>query len=177
MRFRHIRILQYMEYKLARHFPLGPMTACSDGVSLTGLRFNDDPGAGISAPDLPDAPLSVFQETFAWLDCFFAGRDPGFTPRLCLRGTDFQKRVWEILLSIPYGRTMTYGEIAALMGPRVSPRAVGGAAGRNPVAIIIPCHRVTGKNGSLTGYAWGLPRKRRLLELEQAGAAFSEKPS
>ena len=160
-----------MEYKLSCNTPLGPMTACSDGVSLIGLRFNDDSGAGISAPDFSDNELPVFQETLAWLDSYFAGRDPGFTPQLCLRGTDFQKRVWEIILSIPYGQTMTYGEVAALVGKRASPRAVGGAAGLNPVAIIIPCHRVISKNGSLIGYAWGIHRKSRLLDLEQTGTA------
>ncbi len=154
--------------------PLGPVTACSDGISLTGLRFNADAAAGISVPDPPDSDNPVFQETRAWLDSYFAGRDPGFTPRLCLRGTDFQKRVWEILLGIPYGQTMTYSEVAARLGNRVSPRAVGGAVGRNPAAIIVPCHRVMGKNGRLTGYAWGLRRKSQLLELERAGAAPPE---
>ncbi|WP_406037652.1 methylated-DNA--[protein]-cysteine S-methyltransferase [Succinimonas sp.] len=161
-----------MEYQIILNTPLGPMTACSDGISLTGLRFNADAAAGLSVPDSPDSDNPVFQETRAWLDSYFAGRDPGFIPHLCLRGTDFQKRVWEILLSIPYGQTMTYGEVAALMGNRVSPRAAGGAVGRNPAAIIIPCHRVIGKNGRLTGYAWGLDRKRRLLDLEHAGAGF-----
>lgn len=168
----HMEHMEHMECRLSCNTALGPMTVCSDGISLTGLRFNDAPGTGISAPDPPDSALPVFQETLAWLDSYFAGRDPRFTPRLCLRGTDFQKRVWEILLSIPYGQTMTYGEVAARLGNRVSPRAAGGAVGRNPAAIIIPCHRVIGKNGRLTGYAWGLDRKRRLLELEQAGAGF-----
>ena len=102
---------------------------------------------------------------------YFSGEVPEFTPPLALHGTPFRKAVWDILLTIPYGQTMTYGGIAALLAARhgmqrMSAQAVGGAVGHNPVAIIVPCHRVIDAGGSLTGYAAGLDRKRRLLQLE-----------
>jgi methylated-DNA-[protein]-cysteine S-methyltransferase len=107
------------------------------------------------------------------LDRYFEGQDPGFVPPIRLDGTPFQQTVWELLQTIPYGETMTYGEIAAriarLRGIRkMSAQAVGGAVSRNPIALIIPCHRVIGSNGDLTGYAGGLDRKEWLLFLEHA---------
>lgn len=97
--------------------------------------------------------------------CYFAGRKPDFTPPLVFECTDFQRRVWQALNEIPYGQTTTYGEIARRIGCR-SAQAVGSAVGRNPIAIIIPCHRVIGTDGTLTGYAFGLDRKQYLLQLE-----------
>ena len=146
--------------------PLGELTLRSDGASLTGLRF-DDPG------ERRDAELPVFRETVRWLDGYFGGKDPGFTPQLALHGTAFQETVWALLLKIPYGQTTSYGELAKEAAKRLgvqkmSAQAVGGAVGRNPVALIVPCHRVIGADGSLTDYAAGLERKRKLLELEQA---------
>ena len=105
-------------------------------------------------------------ETARWLDIYFAGGQPDFTPPLHLIGSDFRRRVWKRLLEIPYGQTTTYG---ALLGDGASARAVGGAVGRNPISIIVPCHRVIGADGSLTGYAGGVDRKIRLLALERQG--------
>ena len=102
-------------------------------------------------------------DTKRWLDIYFAGRQPDFTPPLHLIGSDFRRRVWKRLLEIPYGQTTTYG---ALLGGGMSAQAVGGAVGHNPISIIVPCHRVIGANGSLTGYAGGIDKKIGLLTLE-----------
>jgi methylated-DNA-[protein]-cysteine S-methyltransferase len=110
--------------------------------------------------------LLVFDETRRWLDLYFTGEKPDFTPQLAPKGTPFQQRVWEILLTIPYGKTVSYGDVARQISPTMSAQAIGGAVGRNPIGIIIPCHRVIGADGSLTGYGGGLERKRWLLELE-----------
>ena len=114
----------------------------------------------------------ILAEAARWLDLYFAGYVPDFTPPLHPAGSAFRKSVWDILLTIPYGQTLTYGDIArqlaAQQGGRVSAQAVGGAVGHNPISLIIPCHRVVGTNGSLTGYAGGLEKKVQLLELEHA---------
>lgn len=148
--------------------PLGGITLASDGEALIGLWLE---GQHVSCGAGPECRQPVFEETCRWLDIYFSGKDPGFTPKLELRGTDFRREVWEILLGIPYGSTMTYGEIAAIVGSRrgvrrMSAQAVGGAVGHNPVSLIVPCHRVVGAGGALTGYAGGLGLKRSLLELE-----------
>ena len=114
----------------------------------------------------------MFRKTAFWLDEYFAGRDPGELPPVKVNGTAFQQLVWELLLKIPYGKTVTYRELArsidAIKGSgRMSSLAVGGAVGKNPVSILIPCHRVVGTKGSLTGYAGGIDKKVRLLELEK----------
>lgn len=148
--------------------PLGILTlACEDG-HLTGLwmqgqRYFPDTGAWIEAPEEP-----VLIQTRQWLAEYFAGSrpEPGALP-LAPAGTEFQKRVWEKLLEIPYGQTISYSALAHWLGCK-SPQAVGNAVGRNPIAIVIPCHRVVGKNGSLTGYAGGVERKRWLLAWEGA---------
>ena len=146
--------------------PLGDITLSSDGEALTGLCFGRY-GEG-REKDLP-----VFDTAKRWLDVYFRGFSPDFTPPLNLRGSGFRKAVWEILLTIPFGKTMTYGQIAARFSSRMSAQAVGNAVGHNPVALIVPCHRVLGANGKLTGYAGGLDKKIRLLELEKAD--FSRK--
>ena len=110
--------------------------------------------------------LPIFDETRRWLDLYFAGKKPDFTPLLSPQGTPFQQRVWDILLTIPYGKTMSYGEVTRRISPTMSAQAIGGAVGRNPIGIIIPCHRVLGADGSLTGYGGGMVRNRWLLELE-----------
>ena len=126
------------------------------------------------------AAVAVLERVWAWLNAYFAGQDPRWTPPLHVEGTDFQHAVWVALLSVPYGETVTYGELARMVGERMgctaatagmqaSPRAVGAAVGRNPISIIVPCHRVVGADGSLTGYAGGIERKRYLLELESEG--------
>ena len=152
--------------------PLGSITLASDGEALTGLWFEGQEHFGDSLTDehTPgEAPVFALAEQ--WLDLYFSGIEPGFTPPLHLRGTHFRRRVWELLLTVPYGRTVTYGALAArleVLGlPKTSARAVGGAVGRNPISLIIPCHRVIGADGSLTGYAAGLARKRALMELEK----------
>ena len=152
--------------------PLGGITIASDGEALTGLWFDGQKyfGSTLSA-EYEEKSLPVFDQADSWLDLYFSGRDPGFTPPLCLRGTTFRRAVWEILLTIPFGQTMTYGEIAARLAdqmglPQMPARAVGGAVGHNPISLIIPCHRVVGSDGSLTGYAGGLDKKMRLLKME-----------
>lgn len=120
-------------------------------------------------------------ETTQWLDVYFAGKEPDFTPLLHLVGSDFRQAVWNILLSIPYGRTMTYGQIAKQLAKntgidKMSAQAVGGAVGHNPISIIVPCHRVVGASGSLTGYAGGLDKKIALLELEKTDTARFFRP-
>ena len=152
---------------------LGNIILASDGEALTGLWFAGQKYEGSTlAAEHRKKDLPVFDETRRWLDDYFTGKDPGFTPPLRLRGTDFRKTVWEVLLTIPYGKTTTYGEIAAQIaretGHSVSARAVGGAVGHNPVSLIVPCHRVVGADGSLTGYAGGVERKAKLLEMERS---------
>lgn len=149
-----------MTYQAQYDSPLGLLTMTSDGESLKELRFSDTPVEMVSPT------ISILEETRRWLDSYFNGEEPGFTPPLAPFGTLFQRRVWHELLSIPYGETVTYGDIARRINCD-SAQAVGGAVGRNPIAIIIPCHRVVGSNGSLTGYAYGLERKRQLLLREQ----------
>jgi len=157
-----------MEYTAHYDSPLGGITLASDGEALTGLWFNGQKHFGSTLGSLASLPaqLPVFDDTRRWLDIYFSSHEPDFTPPLSLQGTPFQRRVWEAILAIPYGQTVTYGELAHQLGCR-SAQAIGGAVGRNPIAIIVPCHRIVGTNGSLTGYAGGLDRKRALLQLEQ----------
>jgi len=140
--------------------PLGTITLTSNGTALTALRFSNE------CPVQEGASVEVFDEVRRWLDSYFSGQIPAFMPPLALEGTDFQLHVWKELQTIPYGQTVSYGEIARRIKCRSS-QAVGGAVGHNPVALIIPCHRVVGSDGSLTGYAYGLDKKQRLLELER----------
>ena len=152
--------------------PLGGITLGSDGEALTGLWFDGQEHYAVTLPSQAERRrLPVFDETCRWLDIYFSGRAPDFTPELALHGTPFRKAVWDILLTISFGKTMSYGEIAERLArqmgiSRMSAQAVGGAVGHNPVSIIVPCHRVVGADGSLTGYAGGLERKARLLEIE-----------
>ena len=162
-----------MDYLANYLSPLGQLLLASDGEALTGLWFAGQRffAAGLSA-ERAVRPLPVFDETAAWLDAYFAGRQPGPPPALSPRGTPFQRQVWALLCAIPYGRTRSYGELSRDLAegrslPSMSAQAVGGAVARNPISILIPCHRVVGADGSLTGYAAGLERKRALLALEQ----------
>lgn len=152
--------------------PLGGILLAADEIGLTGLWFD---GQKYFARDLPaervEQDTSVLSEGRRWLDIYFTGREPDFLPPLHPIGSAFRQGVWNILLQIPYGQTTTYGEItrqlaAKLNLPRMSAQAVGGAVGHNEISIIIPCHRVVGTNGSLTGYAGGIDKKVKLLELE-----------
>lgn len=159
-----------MTYAAYYFSPLGRIVLMSDGTALTELDFAEgvpEVSAVHTQKDLP-----VFREVCRWLDVYFAGRDPGALPPLAPHGTAFQQAVWKVLRGIPYGTTTTYGRIAARIaaarGGQMSAQAVGGAVGRNPISILIPCHRVIGTDGSLTGYAGGLDKKEYLLALEGA---------
>ena len=158
--------------------PLGKITAASDGSALTGLWFDDQKYFAYTLDvEHEEQTDDILEDTIRWLDIYFSGKEPAFTPPLCMKTTPFRRMVWEILLTIPYGRTMTYAQIAEITAaerkiPKMSARAVGGAVGHNSISLIIPCHRVVGSDGSLTGYAGGIERKRRLLELEGANNRF-----
>ncbi len=147
--------------------PLGTILLASDGQALTGAWFE---GQRYYARTLEQdhilQKLPVFDRASAWLDVYFSGKQPDFTVPSDPYGTAFQQAVWQQLRHIPYGQTVTYGELALRLGSS-SPRAVGNAVGRNPISLFLPCHRVVGANGSLTGYAGGLNRKQALLAMEQ----------
>lgn len=162
-----------MDYTFHYDSPLGGITLASDGENLIGLWFD---GQKYFADALEnehcEKRLPVFDETTRWLDIYFSGREPGFMPPLYMKTSEFRKAVWEIMLTIPYGKTMTYGKIAEKLAndrgiARMSAQAVGGAVGHNSISLIIPCHRVVGTNGSLTGYAGGVDKKVKLLQLEK----------
>ena len=153
--------------------PVGTLSLASDGLAITGLWLEGQKYfAATLGPDTAEqADIPVFCQAKAWLDDYFAGRRPGAPPSLAPEGSPFRKAVWSLLLEIPYGETTTYGALSAALRSRgisASPQAVGGAVGHNPISILIPCHRVVGADGSLTGYAGGVEKKRRLLELEGA---------
>lgn len=159
--------------------PLGPILLAAQGGALTGLWFRGQKyeQAGLERPfageEMPEADRAVLDRAEAWLERYFAGERPVIDFPLAPEGTEFQKRVWALLREIPYGETVSYGQLAARLGCP-SARAVGAAVGRNPISLLIPCHRVLGADGSLTGYAGGLERKRRLLALEQGGEKGEE---
>ena len=163
-----------MNYMTQFPSPLGTITIASDGTALTGLWLQGQKYGYAGMPaQCPREELPVFAETKRWLEVYFQGEEPDFTPQLALAGTPLRMAVWEILQTIPYGKTMTYGQIAARIAEqkgmhRMSAQAVGGAVGHNPISIIVPCHRVVGTNGSLTGYAGGIDKKIALLTLEKA---------
>ncbi|MGW1377020.1 methylated-DNA--[protein]-cysteine S-methyltransferase [Streptomyces sp. NPDC002446] len=148
---------------------MGPLTLVAAGAALTGLYMTDQrhrpPQETFGSPAGPDEP--PFATAIAQLQAYFRGELTTFDVPLALRGTPFQRRVWAELCTIPYGETLSYGQLAKRLGTPSAARAVGLANGRNPVGIIVPCHRVVGADGSLTGYGGGLDRKRRLLAFEQ----------
>ena len=153
--------------------PLAKITIASDGEAIIGLWFE---GQKYFAQTLPpkteQKEIPVFSEAKRWLDVYFSGQEPDFLPPLRYNFTPFRNLVCDIMLTIPYGKTMTYGEIAVELAKRqgvskMSAQAVGGAVGHNPITLMIPCHRVVGTSGSLTGYAGGIGLKVKLLELEQ----------
>ena len=152
--------------------PLGTITMASDETTLVGLWFDGQKHfANTINPDAPEKSLPIFSQTDKWLDIYFSGTAPNFTPPLKMRTTPFRQFVWNIMLTIPYGKTMTYGEIAAKIANRkglvkMSAQAVGGAVSHNSISLIIPCHRVLGVDRKLTGYAAGLDKKFKLLKLE-----------
>lgn len=157
--------------------PLGKISFAYDDTSLCGLWFEGQKyyQSNLKEFDTEIKPFS--KKVTTWLDSYFQGNNPKVDIPLHLEGTDFQKEVWNILLTIPYGKTMTYGEIANIISKekgitKMSPQAVGSAVGHNPISIIVPCHRVIGSNGSLTGYAGGIERKEQLLRLENVHINF-----
>lgn len=154
--------------------PVGELILSADEVGLTGLYFADK----IDSPQAEFCETPTIVAAKKWLDIYFSGKEPDFTPPLHPVGTAFQTEVWKILLTIPYGKSMSYGEIAKRIAarrgiPKMSAQAVGSAVGRNRIDIIIPCHRVIGTDGSLVGYGGGLDKKIKLLEHE--GIEFSER--
>lgn len=155
--------------------PLGDILLCVDAAAISGLYFDGQvhqPPDLTALPRLDDHPL--VQRAQAWLAAYFVGKPQPSDLPLLLKGTPFQQRVWAALQRIPSGATATYADIAQAVGSPAAVRAVGAAVGRNPVSIVVPCHRVVGSNGSLTGYAGGLSRKTHLLTLE--GAWPRERP-
>lgn len=149
--------------------PIGPLTLAGRGSTLTNLRMVDQTHEPSRADWIRDD--SAFPDAVDQLNAYFAGERTEFALQLDLQGSQFQQRVWSALMTIPYGETRSYGEIAAQIGACGAARAVGLANGHNPIAIIVPCHRVIGAGGSLTGYGAGLDRKRSLLQLERRRAS------
>ena len=149
--------------------PLGEIIISSDGENITALYFSDmlrEDSAHAEPQSLP-----VFEQAREWLNIYFSGKKPGFIPPLRIEGSEFYRSICEIILTIDFGHVMTYSEIARMNAehrkiPGMSPQAVGRAAANNKILIMIPCHRVIGSNGSLTGYSGGISRKLKLLELE-----------
>ena len=167
--------------------PLGGITMACDEDGLVGLWFDRQKYFGQTASSpLPEMTVGqkakfdtislcpILEQTKEWLDVYFTGRQPSFTPPLHLNGSPFRMAVWQMLLDIPFGQTTTYGELARRIAceqgrTTMSAQAVGGAVGHNPIGLIVPCHRVVGCNGSLTGYAAGTERKLWLLRMEENG--------
>ena len=155
--------------------PLGAITIACDEEAIIGLWFDGQRHFGNILPDkdkIEKKKHPLLEEASRWLDIYFSGRKPDFLPPLRYDSTSFRKTVCNIMLTIPYGKTMTYGEIAAKVAKdagieKMSAQAVGGAVGHNPISLMIPCHRVVGASGSLTGYGGGISRKLKLLELEK----------
>lgn len=163
-----------MEYISHYQSPIGNILLAADEIGLTGLWLEGQKYFALSLnKEHKEKEVPFFEEAKRWLDIYFSGKKPDYTVPLHFTGTDFQNEVWKILCTIPYGQTMTYGEIAKQLAAkkglkRMSAQAVGGAVGHNKISIIIPCHRVVGTNGSLTGYAGGIDKKVKLLNLEKA---------
>ena len=161
-----------MQYTAAYQSFVGDVLLAADETGLTGLWFEGEKFYALSLdPEHAERETPIFAITRRWLDIYFSGHEPDFMPPVHMIGSEFRRCVWELLLRIPYGTTVTYGDLARLVARRrglrrMSAQAVGGAVGHNEISIIVPCHRVVGTNGSLTGYAGGVDKKRRLLELE-----------
>jgi methylated-DNA-[protein]-cysteine S-methyltransferase len=154
--------------------PVGDLLLTGDGYSLDALHLSDTRRPFVAHNDHRRED-DAFAEARTQLVEYFEGDRTTFELSLTPQGTPFQLRVWDALRAIPYAATASYGEVAAAIGSPSASRAVGLANGRNPIAIVIPCHRVIGADGSLVGYGGGLDRKRRLLELEAAGLARDQR--
>lgn len=160
-------------YKSFYFSPLGKIVLLEENNYLTNLYFEGQKKFEPEIKDIKEKDLKIFKETKKWLDCYFREEIPDYTPELLLKGTEFQLEIWEILKNIQYGKITTYKEIAQTIAKKrgikkMSAQAIGGAISKNPVAIIIPCHRVIAQNGSLTGYAGGIKRKEELLKIEKS---------
>ncbi|MCM1124534.1 MAG: methylated-DNA--[protein]-cysteine S-methyltransferase [Eubacterium sp.] len=162
-----------MQYTNRYESPLGRITLAADETGLTGLWFAGQKYYALHLDrEHEEKDLPVFAQAKKWLDLYFVGKEPDFWPPLHLIGSAFQREVWELLCQIPYGQTTTYGALAKRLAekrglPGMSAQAVGGAVAHNPISVIVPCHRVVGADGKLTGYAGGLDKKTALLRLEQ----------
>ena len=160
-----------MQYTAAYQSSVGDVLLAADETGLTGLWFEGEKFYALSLdPEHEERETPIFAITRRWLDIYFSGHEPDFMPPVHMIGSEFRRCVWELLLQIPYGTTVTYGDLARQVARRrglrrMSAQAVGGAVGHNEISIIVPCHRVVGTNGSLTGYAGGVDKKRILLEL------------
>jgi methylated-DNA-[protein]-cysteine S-methyltransferase len=161
-----------MEYVHKIKSPVGMLTVSSDGKNVSGLWIEGQKYfAKTMEKDVLEQNLSIFETVQKWLDIYFSGREPDFIPPLMPKGSPFQKSIWNNLCKIPYGQTTSYGELAKQFelenqGKHTSARAIGNAVGHNPISILIPCHRVIGKNGNLTGYAGGIANKIKFLKME-----------
>lgn len=160
------------QYSAIYQSPIGNIYLVADETGLTGLWFEKDKICTESLEkEYRNGYPTVFEEGKKWLDIYFSGKEPDFMPPVHMEGTPFQMRVWKILLQIPFGKTMTYGDLAKIIAKeqgisRMSAQAVGGAVGRNKISIIVPCHRVVGSGGNLTGYGGGIEKKEKLLAIE-----------
>lgn len=163
-----------MKYYTCYESPIGELLLIAEGESLIEVSFDCENKQKLEekTKDMEEGIPAILMETIQWLDLYFEGKEPNWLPNVKFHGTDFQKKVWSIIATIPYGETKTYGEIGKMLAAenpsgRMSAQAVGQATGSNPIAIVVPCHRVMGQGGKLTGYGGGLVRKKVLLCLEK----------
>ena len=149
--------------------PIGEMLIVSDGEAICGVWFYGQKYFKSTIDEEPviNDDLAIFKQVKQWFDDYFNGLNPEIDFEIRLQGSEFRQKVWKILTEIPYGESITYGEIASRISPEMSAQAVGGAVGHNPISVIVPCHRVVGANGKITGYAAGIDRKLELLRLEK----------
>lgn len=162
-----------MTYETKYLSPLGVLVLQSDGRYLTRLFFAESHDAVKGGVQAEEKRLPIFEQTVRWLDIYFGGAEPDFTPEYRIEGgTPFRQQVLQLVCQIPYGQTATYGDLAQQIAAangleKMSAQAVGGAVGWNPICLVVPCHRVVGAHGNLTGYGGGLARKKQLLDLER----------
>ena len=150
--------------------PVGALTLIASDAGLSAVLWENDDPKRVRVGDLIDAPQHpILVQAERELREYFAGERRSFSVPLDASGTAFQKKAWAVLLTIPYGETRSYGQLAAQVGNPKASRAVGAANGRNPISIIVPCHRAIASDGALTGFAGGLEAKRHLLALEARG--------
>jgi methylated-DNA-[protein]-cysteine S-methyltransferase len=159
--------------RIIHESPVGPLSLVSDGQALVALTFENHTRPAPALAEAEPGSDAILDAARGQLDAYFAGRTRRFDLPLAPRGTAFQERVWMALRAIPYGETRSYRDIATAVGAPRAVRAVGGANGSNPISIIVPCHRVIGADGALTGFGGGIDRKRFLLTHEQGQVVFA----